>query len=146
MHLSVLSAVTNGSNVAIAFSMRNKAAIHRQTGITSFWQGVRAFAEASLIALAFGFAILLIGVPLALSVRVVYERLSWLARLGGEMGPVVQTLVSVASVVGGIIATAVFTSGLVGFFRWRRALRGENRTHAIVTDSSFPRQPRTAES
>ena len=146
MHSSVLSAMTNGSHVAIVFSMRNKAAIYRHTGIASFWQGVRAFAEASLLALAFGFAILLIGVPLALSVRVVYESLSWLARLGGEMGAVVQTLVSVASVVGGIIVTAVFTRGLVGFFRWRRALRGENRTNAITTDSSFPGQLRAAES
>jgi hypothetical protein len=64
----VLSAVTNGSHVAIAFSVRNKAAIHRHTGITSFWQGVRAFAEASLLALAFGLAILLIGVRLSRSV------------------------------------------------------------------------------
>jgi hypothetical protein len=114
--------------------MRNKAAIHRHSGITSFWEGVRAFAEASLLALAFGFAILLIGVPLALSVRIVYESLSWLARIGGEMGAVVHTLVSVASVVGGMILTAVVARGLVGFFRWRRAL------------PSFPGQLRTAES
>jgi hypothetical protein len=40
VHLSVLRAATNGSHVAIAFSMRNKATIHGQTGITSFWQGV----------------------------------------------------------------------------------------------------------
>ena len=126
--------------------MRNKAAIHRHTEITSFWEGIRAFAGVSLLALAFGFAILLIGVPLALSARVLYESLSWLARLGGEMGAVVQTLVSVASVVGGIIVTAVFTRGLVGFFRWRRALRGERRTHAIMTDSPFRGQLRTAES
>ena len=126
--------------------MRNTAAIHRHTEITSFWEGVRAFAGVSLLALAFGFAILLIGVPLALSVRGVHESLSWLARLGGEMSPVVQTLVSVASVGGGIIVTAVFTRGLVGFFRWRRALRGGSRTHVILTDSSFPGQLRTAES
>lgn len=142
----MLSATPNGSRLAIIFSMSNNAAIHRHTGITSFWQGVRAFAGASLVALGFGFAILLIGVPLALSVRVVYEGLSWLARLGGEMGAVVQMLVSVASVVGGIAMTAVFTTGLVGFFRWRRALRGESRTDAITTDSSFPGQLRTAES
>src|SRR3954468_8162555 len=83
-HSSVVSPTANGSHVATAFSMRNKASIHRHTGITSFWEGVRAFAEASLLALAFGFAILLIGVPLALSVRIVYESLSWLARIGGE--------------------------------------------------------------
>jgi hypothetical protein len=59
------------------------------------------------------------------------------------MGPVVQALVSVASV-GGIIVIAVFTRGLVGFFRWRRALRGENRPNDIPTDSSLSHQLRTA--
>jgi hypothetical protein len=53
------------------------------------------------------------------------------------MGPVVQALASVASVVGGIIVIAVFTRGLVGFFRWRRALRVENRTNDNSTDSSL---------
>ena len=76
MHLSVVSAVTNSSHIEIVFSMRNKAAIYRHTEITSFWQGVRAFAEASLLALAFGFAILLIGVPLALSVRALCMKVS----------------------------------------------------------------------
>ena len=62
------------------------------------------------------------------------------------MGSVVQTLVLVASVVGGIIVIAVFTRGHVGFYRWRRSLRGENRTDVSPTDSSLPRQLRTAES
>ena len=124
----------HGSHVAITFSMRNITIVHRHAGITSFSQGVRAFAEASLVALAFGFAIFLIGLPVALSVRVMYESLSWLAGIGGEMGPVAEALVSVASVVGGVILTAVFTRGLVGFFRWRRGLRNENRTTDIPTD------------
>ena len=62
------------------------------------------------------------------------------------MGPVVQALVSVASVVGSIIMIALFTRGLVGFFRWRRALRGKNRTNDIPTDSSLSHQLRNAES
>jgi len=62
------------------------------------------------------------------------------------MGALVQMLVSVASVVGGITVTAVFARGLVGFFRWRRVLRGDSRTRAITTDSSFQGQLRIAES
>jgi len=46
--------------------MKTNAAVHRNTGIGSFLRGVRAFAEASLVALAFGVAIFLIGLPLAL--------------------------------------------------------------------------------
>jgi hypothetical protein len=51
------------------------------------------------------------------------------------MGSVVQALVSIASVGGGIIVTAVLARGLVGFFRWRRALRGEHRMNDVPTDS-----------
>lgn len=106
---------------------------------------VRAFAEAAVVALAFGFTILLIGLPVVLSVRLAHESLSWLARLGGEMGPVADAVVSIASVVGGIALAAVLVRGLVGFFRWRRALRGDSRSSDTATEPAHPRQLRTAE-
>jgi hypothetical protein len=94
---------------------------------------VRAFAETALVALAFGFAILLIGLPIALGVRLVHESLSWLARLKGEMGVAVEALVWIATVVGGIILTAAFARVVVGFFRRRGALRAEARNRDAPT-------------
>jgi hypothetical protein len=99
-------------------SVRNEAAAHRNGGIAPLVRVVRAFAEASVVMLAFVFAILLVGLPIAMSVRAVHEGLSWLARRGGEMGAATEVLVSVASIVGGIIATAAFARVLVGLFRW----------------------------
>jgi hypothetical protein len=96
--------------------------------------------------LAFGFAIFLIGLPLALGVRVVHESLSWLARFGGETGPVAEALVSVASVAGGITLAVVFARVLVGFFRWRGALRRGSRASDPATEPAHARQLRTAES
>jgi hypothetical protein len=135
----------DGSHIAIVLSMRKKAASHRNTGMASFARGVRAFAEATLVALAFGFAIFLIGLPLALSVRVVHESLSWLVQLGGDVGPAAE-VVTVASVVGGIMLTAVFAAALVRFFRWRGALRRESRTSDPGTEPVLVRQLRTAAS
>jgi hypothetical protein len=126
--------------------MRTKAAIHRNTGIASFVRSVRAFVEASLVALAFAVTIFLIGLPLAVSIRVVHESSSWLARLGGEMDPLTDALVSVAAVVGGIILTAVFARALVGFFRWRRTLRPRRASGHVRTESLLARQMRIAES
>ena len=51
----------NGLYVAIPFGMTNSAAIHRNRGIASVVRVVRAFAEASIVALAFGLAILVIA-------------------------------------------------------------------------------------
>jgi hypothetical protein len=80
---------------------------------------MRAVAEASIVALAFGFIILLVGLPIAFSVRIVGEGISWLA---GS---------SAATVVGGVIATAAVARALVGFFRWRRDLRRGTRSAGI---------------
>jgi len=126
--------------------MRNNAAIHHNTGLASLLQGVRAFAEVSVVVLAFGFAIFLIGLPLVLGVRVVHESLSWLARSGGQMSPVAEALVSVASVGGGIVLTIVLARVLVGFFRWRGALRRGSRASDPAAEPVHPRQLRTAES
>jgi len=41
---------------------------------------VQGFAEASVIVIAFAVAILLLGLPVALAVRAVYEIVSWFAR------------------------------------------------------------------
>jgi hypothetical protein len=145
-YLGVISAAKNGSHLAVVLSMRNEAAVDPDTGFKSFMRSSRAFAGASLVALAFGFAVFLIGLPLALGVRVVHESLSWLARLGGETGPVAEALVSVASVVGGIMLTVVFARALIGFFRWRGALRRGSRAGDRAAEAILARQLRIAES
>ena len=114
----------DGLYVAIPFGMTNSAAIHRNRGIASVVRVVRAFAEASLIALAFGLAILVIGAPMAFTVRIVHDGLTWHARSGGELGAAAGALVTVASIAGGAMLTAAFARVLGGFFRWRAA-RGE---------------------
>jgi len=62
------------------------------------------------------------------------------------MGPVAEALVMIASVVGGMMLTAVFAIALVGFFRWRSALRRESRTSDPATERVLVRELRTAES
>jgi hypothetical protein len=96
---------------------------------------VRGFAEASLAALAFVLAILLIGTPIALIVRGLHETLSWLVRLRGEMTTLVEALVSVGSVGGGLVLTAVLIRLLVGFFQWRHRFR------ARAIGDATPRTP-----
>jgi hypothetical protein len=138
----MLSAAKDGPHLEMALSMTNNAVIHRNTGVASFLRGVRAFAEASLVVLGFGFVIFLIGLPLALSVRVVHQSFSWLARFGGETGPLADALVSVAAVVGGITLTAVFARALVGFW-WRGTLRRKNWTRDGATEPVPARRLRT---
>jgi len=89
----------------------------------SFVRVMRGFAEASLVALAFVCAILLIGIPIALIVRGLHEGLSWVVRLGGDMSALVQALVFVSIVAGGLVIAAVFTRLLVRFFHWRRTFQ-----------------------
>jgi len=52
-----------------------------------------------------------------------HEGLSWLARSVGDPTPLVEALVSISSVAGGVILTAVFIRLLVRFFQWRRRFR-----------------------
>jgi hypothetical protein len=75
-------AARDGSPFAIVPGMDNKLAARQRGGLTSFARVIRGFAEASLVALGFALAILLIGTPVALIVRGLQEGLSWLARLG----------------------------------------------------------------
>jgi hypothetical protein len=86
----------------------------------SFVGVIRGFAEASLAALAFAFAILLIGIPIALVVRGLHEALSWLVRLRGEMSGLGEALVSVSSVAGGLVIMLLVATLVVRFFHWRR--------------------------
>jgi hypothetical protein len=46
----------------------------------SWTRVVGAFVEGALVVLAFALAILLIGLPLALLVRIVHEGVSWITR------------------------------------------------------------------
>jgi hypothetical protein len=45
----------------------------QRTGVAGLLRVIRAFAEASLVAIAFAFAILLIGLPFALLGRLVHD-------------------------------------------------------------------------
>jgi hypothetical protein len=110
----------DGSLFAIVLSMNNRRATRQRDVTASFVRAMRGFAEASLVALAFGCAILLIGMPIALIVRGVHEGLSWLVGRGGDMSALAQALVSFSSVAGGIVITAALARLLVRGFHWRR--------------------------
>jgi hypothetical protein len=103
--------------------MNNMPATRLPDRTMSFVRVMRGFGEASLVALAFVCAILLIGIPIALIVRGLYEGLSWLVRLGGDMSALVRALPLVSSVAVGLVIAAVFARLLVRFFHWRRTFR-----------------------
>ena len=113
----------SGAVLAIVTGMDNRTAPARVGALRSFIRVVRGFAEASLVALGFALAILLIGTPLALLARGVYEGLSWLVALRGETSALMEALVSVSSFLGTVILVALFVRLLVGFFDWRRRFR-----------------------
>jgi hypothetical protein len=96
----------------------------RQDAITSFARVIRGFAEASLVAFGFAFAILLIGIPVALIVRTLHEGLSWVARLHGDLSAPLGALVGVSTVAAGAVLIIVFVKLLVPFPDWRPRFRG----------------------
>jgi hypothetical protein len=89
----------------------------------SFVRVIRGFAEGSLAALVFAFAILVIGTPIALIIRGLDEGLSWLVRLGGEMSSRGEALVSVSSVTGGLVIALLVARLIVRSFYERRPFR-----------------------
>jgi hypothetical protein len=91
---------------------------NRRSGI-SFGRVVRAFVEASLVALAFGVAILLVGAPIALLARALHGGLSWLAG-GTPLSPSGEALVAAATIVVGLVLAGALVRALVGL-RDRRA-------------------------
>ena len=103
--------------------MTNRPATRQRGATASFVRVVRGFAEASLVALAFACAILLIGLPIALIVRGLHEALSWLVARPGTMSALVEAFVSVSSVTGGVVVTAVLARLLVRLFHWRNTFR-----------------------
>src|SRR5689334_8890824 len=68
----------------------NKTPRSHAGGLTPLLRVIRGFAEASLVAVGFAVAILLIGTPLALFVRGLHEGLSWLVGLGSQTSVLVQ--------------------------------------------------------
>jgi hypothetical protein len=94
-----------------------------RSGITAFVRVIRAVAGASLAAVGFALAILLIGTPVALVVRGVHESLSWLVRLRGEVSPLEEAIVAASSVAAAIVLVVVFARGMSQFFDWRRKFR-----------------------
>jgi hypothetical protein len=103
--------------------MDTTTASRSRGGIASFVRLSRGFAEASLLAMGLAVVLLLIGTPVALIVRGLHEGLSWLVRLRGDASPLLDAIVSVSSVIGGIVLTAALVRRLVGFFGRRRRLR-----------------------
>jgi hypothetical protein len=106
------------------------------TRLTSLFRVIRAFAEASVVAFGFAFAILALGTPIVLIIRSLHEGLSWLARLVGDHSRVAEALASVSSLAGALILVAVFIRLLVRFLHWRRRLctdvMTEHAAHARV--------------
>ena len=88
-----------------------------------FGRVIRGIAEGALAAVAFAFAIWLIGIPIALIVRGLHAGLSWLVRLAGEVPALVEALVSVSSTVAGLVTALVVAALLVRFFHWRDTFR-----------------------
>ena len=84
---------------------------------------VRGIAEGSLAAVAFAFAILLIGIPLALIVRGLHAGLSWLVRPAGEVPALVEALVSVSSAAGGLVIGLAVAVLIVRLCHWRHTSR-----------------------
>lgn len=110
----------------------------------SFLRVIRGFAEASLVVLAFAFAILLIGIPIALIVRGLYEGLSWLVRLSGDTSAPVQALVWVSSVAGGLAIAAILARLLVRFFHWRHSETTSRHASQVPRQSDFRNSTRSA--
>jgi len=117
---------------------RNRDGAPRILGI------VQGFAEASLVAVAFALAILVIGTPIALLVRALRDSLSWLIGLGADGTAMERMLVSVASTVGGVVLTVVFAGAIVVLFSWRRAVR--DRATSAPAHEHMPNDDGTARS
>ena len=100
------SPVVGGARVANVDGM-DKSSERKHGRTASFVRIVRAFAEASLVVVGFGAAILLLGLPFALSVRGVYEGAAWLARQGDDMSALIYALVSAVSAFGALALAAV---------------------------------------
>jgi F0F1-type ATP synthase membrane subunit a len=125
-----------GSLFAFVLGMNNRPATRQRDAAASFVRVVRGFAEASLVALAFACAILLIGMPIAIIVRGLHEALSWTVARQGNMSALVQAFVSVSSVTGGFVITAVLARLLVRLFHWRNTFR----TRVISSETPHTRR------
>lgn len=108
----------------MATGMNNRTSTHRLAALKSFVGVIRGFAEGSVVALGFALAILAIGTPIVLLVRGLHDGVSWLVRLPAETSALVDAIIPVSSVVGSLVVATVFVRLLVGFFNWRRRLRG----------------------
>jgi len=117
------AAVNNGSFFALVLCMNNKRATHDGDRTMPFGRVVCGIAGGSLAAVAFAFAIWLIGIPIALIVRGLHAGLSWLVRLAGEMSGLAEALVAVSSTVGGLVIALVVATLLVRLFHWRNTFR-----------------------
>ena len=113
--------------------MNNIRATPSRDTARSLLRVIRGFTEASLVAVAFAFAILLIGTPVALIIRGLHEALSWAVRTAGATSVLADALVSVSSVAGGLMIAGVFVRLLV------RTLRRPRTTRASVISSEAPR-------
>ena len=89
----------------------------------AFVRVIRGVAEASLAAVGFALAILLVGAPFALLVRGVHESLSWLVRLRGDVSPLGEAIVAASSVAAAIVLVVAFARGVSKFLNWRREFR-----------------------
>jgi hypothetical protein len=113
-----------GAILAIVCCMDNKGSGTDRNGRVPSWtRVVRGFAEGSLVAWGFAGAIVLLGTTLALLVRGLHAGLSWFVRLGGDTSALMDGLVSVSSVVGGLVLVVVFARLLFSLSDWRRRFR-----------------------
>ena len=82
---------------------------------------LRAFAEGSIVALGSVFAILAIGIPVALAARALHALGGWLG--GGVFAHISRVAVPAAWGVGMTALVALVACSLMLFFSWRQRLR-----------------------
>jgi len=101
----------------------------------SLFRVIRAFAEGSVVAFGFAFAILAVGTPIVLIIRGLHEGLSWLARLVGDPSLLVEALLSISSIAGGVTLTALIIRLLVIWISARSRSRRNGRGFTVDGNS-----------
>ena len=102
--------------------MAKNITVSRFGSLTALLHVIRGVAGAALVALGFAVAILLIGSPLALLARGVYEGVSWLVRRGGTPA-LVEPLGSLSNVLATVILLVVLVRLFLELFNWRLGFR-----------------------
>lgn len=125
--------VTSGSSHAAMRPCRPVGAVARVARILG------AFAEASLAALGFILAILLVGMPIAFAVRVLHDLGIWIIEMwqGGTLGAELASLASVVGIIGVIVLFISVLVVAVRLFGAPQSASGELSERCVTRIASF---------